>query len=81
VLWLEALHHCDVLLKCSQSSLNTETPGLEFAFRRSEGKPHDDSIVGMLIYDPSLHFLEVQSLHLRNCQAEGCGQRSGSGDA
>jgi len=50
-------------------------------FPKSGRLPPDNLIVRMLVYDPSLVCMGVQSLHLRRCQVGGYGQRSGSGDA
>jgi len=81
VLWLEAYHRRDIVLQRLDSALDTETPPLGLLFAKSGRWRHEDSIVGMLVQDPSPHFLGVQSLYLRGCQAGGYGQRTGSGDA
>jgi hypothetical protein len=63
------------------SAVHTETPPFGFSVRKSGKNPHDNSIVSTLVYDTLPLVLGVQSLHLRDCQASGYGERSGSGDA
>jgi len=63
------------------AAVDTETPLFALSFRKSRSRPHDNSIVSALVYDPSLLVLGVQSIHLQGCQASGYGDRSGSGDA
>jgi len=80
-LWLEAFHRLEVVWKHLHSTLDTETPPFGLLLAKSGRRPHDDSIVGTHVYDPSSLLLGVQRSHLRGCEAGGYGQRSASGDA
>jgi hypothetical protein len=81
VLWCEAYHRRNIVLQRWHSALDSETPPFGLLFAKSGWRPHDNSIISRLVYDPSSLFLGVQSIHLRGCQGGGNGQRSGSGDA
>jgi hypothetical protein len=81
VLWLEVYHCCDIVLQHLHSALDTESPPILFSFTKSGRQPHYNSIVSTLVYDSSLHFLGVQTIHLRDCKAGAYGLSGGSGDA
>jgi len=77
-LLLEALYCRDFGLQHLHSTFNPETPPSRLLSPKSERWPHDNSIVGILVYDSSSLFLAVESLHWWGCQCGRYSQRSGS---
>jgi len=57
--WLEACHCRNIIIQHYHSAFDTETPPFRFTLAISGRQLHDNSIVGMLVFNPSSLVLGV----------------------